>query len=250
MFHIVAWYQSADLAGALTAINAVREEMIFTNGADIRVPTDMPFLIGGAAAANDGSVTRAQLQSPSLRVLANLDIEPIVAAATFGEPPEQSFWPLSPVALVPDEALNFAFLSDPAAAVAHYGLAWFSDGPQPETPGPLFTVRATGAITQVVGAWTNGNLTFQQTLPAGRYAVVGMRCRSTDGIAARLVFPAQFNRPGVICVNAIGEEDNYFQRFGRMGVWGEFPHTNPPTLDILGGTASAQVVFLDLVKTA
>lgn len=248
MFHLSAFAQSIDPAGALTAISAVREETLFTNGVDLRVPTSMPFLIGAAAAANDASVTRAQVQAPSLRVQANHDVEPVVAAATFGEPPEQSFFPLSPIPLVGDEALNFAFLSDPAAAQLHYGVIWLADGPQQETPGNIFTVRATAAIAQTTTTWVNGNLTFATTLPAGRYAVVGLRVRSTDAVAGRLVFPEQFNRPGVLAVNAIGEEDPYWTRYGRMGVFGEFPHTNPPTLDILGGAAAAQVALLDLVR--
>lgn len=248
MFHLSAFYQSVDPAGALTPINAVREEMIFTNGADLRVPKGLTTLIGAAALANDASVTRAQIQAPSLRVQANLDVEPVIAAAVFGTPPEQSFFPESPTKLVEDEALNFAILSDPAAAAAHYGLVWLSDGPQQPVTGEMFTVRATATIQQTVGTWTNGSITLSQVLPAGNYAVVGLRVRSTDGVAARLVFPATFNRPGVAVVNALADLDPYWTRFGRMGVFGQFPNTIPPTLDIVGGTAAAQTLLLDLVR--
>lgn len=250
MFHLAAFAESIDPAGALTAIAAVREEMIFTNGDDLRVPTSLPFLVGAAAAINDASLVRAQVQAPSLRLQANLDVEPVVNGATFGEPPEQSLFPMSPVPLTADEALNFAFESNPAAAALHYGLLWLSDGPQPETPGNVFTVRFTAAVQQTTTTWVNGNLTLGTTLPAGRYAVVGLRVRSTDLVAGRLVFPEQFNRPGVIGLNAIGEEDPYWTRYGRMGVFGEFPHTNPPTLDVLGGAAASQVGLLDLVRLA
>ncbi len=250
MFHLAAFAQSIDPANALTAISAVREEMIFTNGADLRVPTKLPNLIGAAALANDASVSRAQIQSPSLRILANLDVEPIIAAAVFGTPPEQSFWPETPVPLTPDEALNFAFLSDPAAAALHYGIVFLSDGPQVAVKGNIFTVRCTATIQQTTTTWVNGNLTFAQSLPAGRYQVVGMRCRSTDGVAARLVFPDTFVRPGVPVINAIADLDPWWVRFGRMGVFGEFPHTNPPTLDMLGGAAAAQTLMLDLIRVA
>lgn len=248
MFHLSAFYQSVDPALALIAINAVREEMLFTNGVDLRVPTQLPNIIGAIGMANDASFTRAQVQSPSLRVLANLDVEPIVAALVLGSPPEQSFWPATPVELTPDEAVNFAVASDPAAAVVHQGLIFLADGPQVPVEGRIFTVRATAAITLAAGLWVNGNLTFSQTLPAGRYQVVGMRARGTNLVAARLVFPEQVARPGVLAVNAVGDLDPYWTRFGRMGVFGEFPHTNPPTLDAFGVTDAAQIVMLDLLR--
>jgi len=250
VFHLCAWEESIDPAGALTAINAIREQMLFTSGDDIRVPTLLPFLIGAAATANDASASRAQIQSPSLRILANLDVEPIVQALVFGSPPEGSFHPETPIPLVADEAINFAFLSDPAAGVIHRGFVFLADGPQAPVSGQMFSLRATSAITLVTGTWVNGDLAFAQTLPAGRYQIVGMRARGTNLVAARLVFPEQVARPGVLAVNAIADRDPSVFRYGRPGVMGEFPHTNPPTVDCLGVTDSAQTYIFDLVKVA
>lgn len=248
MFHVAAFNQSIDPANALVVINAVREEMLFTQGADLRVPDVMPNLIGQAALINDASGVRAQLQSPSLRAFANLDIEPIVLAAVFGSPPENLFHPTNPIPLVADEALNLAVQSDPAAAAQHYGVVWLADGPQQAIAGNMFSIRATSAVQQVVGAWTNGNLTLSQVLPAGRYQIVGMRARSADAVAARLVFPEQRGRPGVPAVNAIADLDPWMFRYGGVGVFGEFPHTVPPTVDVLGGVAAAQTYIFDLIR--
>ncbi len=248
MFHLAAWYQSVDPAGAMVNLDGVREEMIFVSGKDIRVPTGLTNIIGATALENDASGTRAQVQSPTLRALANLDVEPVVLAATYGSPPEGVYHPEAPIPITADEALNFAVVSDPAAAAAHYGGVWLADGAQQPVTGQVFTLRATATITQVAGAWVNGNLTFAQSLPAGTYAVVGMRARSADAVFARLVFPEQTARPGVMCVNAIGDLDPYWFRFGRTGIFGQFPHTNPPTLDVLGGAGTAQYIILDIVR--
>lgn len=248
MFHTGAFYEDIDPAGALVGIAAVPEQTIFTSGDDLRVPTQLPFLIGAAALIGDASGVRAQLQSPSLRIFTNLDIEPIVLADLFGSPPEVLFHPKRAIPLQADESLNFYMDSDPAVAEQHYGLVWLADGPQSEVVGEMFSIRATAAITQVLTAWTNGTLAFAQVLPAGRYQVIGMRARSTDAIAMRLVFPEQIARPGVPVVNAIGDEDPPSFRFGRSGVFGEFPHTNPPTLDVVGGAAVVQNLILDLIK--
>lgn len=248
MFHVSAWAESIDPANALTTINAVREETLFTTGDDIRVPTALPFIVGAAGLINDASGSRAQIQAPSLRSFANLDLEPVVLAAVFGSPPEVLFHPANPIPITPDEALNFAVLSDPAAAATHYGLVWLSDGPQAPVPGNIFSVRATGASALALAAWVNSNLTFTQTLPAGRYQVVGMRARGTNLVAARLVFPEQVARPGTPAVNAIGDLDPMVFRHGRHGVFGEFPHTNPPTVDCLGVTDTTQVFIIDLLR--
>lgn len=250
MFHLAAFYENIDPAGALTAIDAVREQQYFVNGDDLRVPTALPNLIGEVALTAAANLVRAQVQSPTLRMLANLDVEPVVAAVVFGNPPECVWHPESPVALTPDEAINFAIESNPAAAEAHYGLVFLADGPQSPVTGPIFSIRATAAITLAAGTWVNGNLTFAQSLPAGSYSVVGMRARGTNLVAARLVFPEQMARPGVLAVNAIGDNDPYWTRYGRLGIFGTFPHTNPPTLDALGITDSAQSIILDLARVS
>jgi hypothetical protein len=132
--------------------------------------------------------------------------------------------------------------------VIHEAFVWLSDGPQAPISGNIFTIRATSAITLSSGIWVNGNLTFNQVLPAGRYAVVGMRVRGANLVAARLVFPAQFHRPGVLAVASIGNVDPYWPRFGRMGSFGEFENTVPPTLDALGVTDTVQTLLLDLIQ--
>lgn len=245
---LVAWYQSIDPANALTAIDAVPDQHVTVNGDDVRVPAGMKGIIGAVALANDASVARAQIQAPSLRAMLNLDVEPVVAAAVLGSPAEQTFFPETPVPITEDESLNFAILSDPAAAAVHYGLAWLADGPIKPVTGNIYTVRATGAATLAAGSWVNTALTFSQTLPAGKYQVVGMRARGTNLVAARLVFVGGMWRPGVPAINAIGDTDTYWQRFGRMGVLGEFNSTTPPTVDCLGVTDTAQVFHLDLIK--
>lgn len=250
MHHIAAFYESIDPGGALVPIAAVREEHIFVSGDDLRVPAGLTNVLGLAALINDASGVRAQLASPTLRSLANIDVEPIVLAAVFGSPPENLFHFDSGIPVAADEALNFNVNSNPAAAAAHYGLVFLGDGPQQPVSGQMFSLQATATVAQAVGTWTNGNLTFSQVLPAGRYQIIGMRARSTDGVAARLVFPDQTPRPGVPIVNAIGDLDPMSFRYGKAGVFGEFPHTNPPTVDVLGGVAAAQTFIFDMIRVA
>ncbi len=248
MFHLGAFEQSIDPAGALVAINAVREEQFTINGVDYRVRKGYENVVGLAASMNDASAARAQLQSPSLRTLSNVDIEPFVAALLFGSPPSINIFPTMPMQLVTDEAVNFAVQSDPVAAQIHRGFVFFADGPLAPVTGKFFTIRATSAIALITGTWVNGNLVFGTVLPTGRYQVIGFRARGTNLVAARLVFPEQVPRPGSIAVNTVAGLDHPMMRGGDMGVWGEFDNTVPPTVDCLGTVDAAQVYMLDLVK--
>ena len=250
MFHLAAWYESIDPGGALTPIAAIVDQSVFTSGDVIRVPNAMPNIVGQAALADDASAAAAQVQSPSLRAMVNLDIEPMVAGAVFGDPPEVLFHPLSPISVVADEPITFAINSDPAAAEDHYGLVWFGDGPQVPVPGNIFSVAASSALTLAAGSWVNGTLLFGQTLPLGRYTIVGMRARGTNLVAARLVFVGGAFRPGVPAVNALGDLDPAVFRYGRHGAFGVFHSNTPPTVDALGVTDTAQSYVFDLIQVA
>jgi hypothetical protein len=249
VFHLTGWHQSVQpVANVLQNIAGIPDPILAVTGNDVRVPAQLPFLIGAAGLINDASLARVEIQSPSLRVRTNLDVEPIHNGLVWGNPSEINYWPDSPVPIVPNESLNAAVGSAPAAPVIHEAFVWLADGPQAPVTGNIFTIRATAAITLSSGIWVNGALTFNQVLPSGRYAVVGMRVRGANLVVARLVFPGQMPRPGVLAVSAIGNVDPYWPRFGRMGSWGEFDNTVPPTLDALGVTDTAQTLLLDLIQ--
>lgn len=250
MFHLAGWFEDLDPGGVLTPIASIVDQSVFTSGDVTRVPVQMPNIVGQAALLDDASAAGAQIQSPSLRAMVNIDIEPVIADATFGNPPEVLFHPLSPISVVADEPITFAVNSNPAAIEEHYGLVWFGDGPQVPVPGNIFSVGATSALTLAPGVWVNGTLLFSQTLPLGRYTVVGMRARGTNLVAARLVFIGGAFRPGVPAVNAVGDRDVAVFRYGRHGAFGVFHSNTPPTVDALGITDTAQSYIFDLIQVA
>ena len=250
MHTLAAYYESVDPAGALVNIAAVPDTHLFISGDDIRVPVELPNVIGEIALTAEINLLAARLSSPSLRAITLLDMEPVIAAVVFGSPPEAIMHPLSPTPLAPFEALNLLISSDPAAPGPHYGLIWLGDGPQPPINGQIYTIKATAAATLAAGAWVNSSLTFTQALPVGRYQVVGMRARGANLVAARLVFVGGIFRPGVPAVNAISDLDADWFRYGGIGVFGEFDSVTPPTLDCLGTVDTAQNLIFDLIRIA
>lgn len=255
MMHVTAYYSSVDPAAAYTALNAVQDPAINTTGTDVRVSSQLPFIFGAAGLTAAAVYTGSQVRSPSLRTLNNLYVRPLVNAVTFGDPPEVMLFPRNPRSMVPAEDVQFWTDSTPGAgAEAHYGLVWYCDGVLDVVQGEIFTVGATAASALAAGQWVNSNITFDQALPSGSYQIVGMRAEGANLVAARVVFPGgggnEAFRPGVAACTASTIVDPEYARFGRLGLFGTFDQDNPPTLDALGVTDTAQTLAFDLIKVA
>lgn len=255
-FTLVAFSESQDPGAAFVAVAAVPDPHIFVSGDDIRLPDEMRFVVGHAVLINGIAVVpQARLTSPSLRSVFNQDLLPIVNGAVMADNPRLTMRPGSPLPLMGAEAINLEANYDEVAAALASSLIWLADGPIAPVAGDIHTVRATAAHAGIALGWGNGAITFAQTLPVGRYQVVGMRANANTAAAAttlamRLVFPGGVWRPGTYTSNVHASpdaQDGIF-RNGRLGVWGEF-HTNaPPTLDVFGSTQAVHQVLLDLIR--
>jgi hypothetical protein len=254
MMHLVAYYSSLDPAGAYTALQSVQDPAINTRGTDVRVASQIPFIFGAAGLTASAVYASSQLRSPSLRTLNNMFIRPLNNAVTFANPAPVMTFPSNPRGMVTAEDVQFWVDSTPAGgAEAHYGLVFMCDGPLSPVNGEIFSVGATASSTLTAGNWINSPIVFDQALPSGQYQAVGMRSEGANLVASRLVFPGGGDnsfRPG--CPGStdafVLEADNF--RKGKLGVYGTFRQDNPPTLDSLGVTDTAQVLTLDLIKTA
>ena len=245
-FTLVAYSESQDSA-TLVNVAALVDPHVRVVGDDIVVPTGLNY-VGGVYGIGT-AITRAQLVSPSIRRRYPFEVTPVEIATEPADPVKYLPFFQSPIGLDPDEGLNFQAAENGAGANQSTGLVWLCDGATaPISGSEMFTIRATNASTLVAYAWTNGALTFSDTLPAGEYAVVGMRASSTGLIAARLVFSQYPWRPGCIASDTLGEYGVPVFRMGGLGIWGEFAHNTPPTVDFLSlSTDSSQTVDLDLV---
>jgi hypothetical protein len=248
VFTLVGWSQSIDTGGVLSEIDALADPHIRVEGKKIVVPSLNQLLGAMAVGAN---ITQARISSPSLRSIAEIEISPLNANAEPLSPPSYVDLFQNPIALVVSEQLTSKVAETASGAEYETVLAWLGDGPVTPYRGPFYTVRATGSTTLSAYAWTNVSITFDQTLPAGRYQIIGMRAMSAGLIAARLVFPGFPWRPGVIGNDALSDIEAERFRFGNAGVFGEFTHDSPPTVDCLSVSADTSETFwFDLVKIA
>lgn len=250
MFTLVGYTQSVDTSGVLTLHAAIPDPHVRTQGNDIVIPNDLNNIIL-AFAGGSGPISRAQLQSPSLRRVLNPEIAPLDIAAVPATPPLIADYRDSPLPLDKGEFLDFAAAETGAAAQRQNGFVWLADGPTKVDTRGFFTVRVTAAVTLVAFTWTNGSLTFDQTLPAGQYAIVGARFRSATGLAFRFVIPGYLWRPGALMFASTASYDLPWFRAGNLGEWGTFAHNAPPTVDFCAtGADAAETGEIDLVKVA
>lgn len=243
-FTLVGFSELQDSA-SLANITALPDQHVRVTGDDIMVPSLNQicgyYFVGP-------NLTQGQLVSPSLRRIFPIDVEGLDVAAEPLSPPNFHDRFCSPIALVEAEALNALAAEDGAGATRETALVWLTDGPVQSVCEPSFTIKATASVTLVAFSWTNGALIFTNTLPAGRYKVVGMRAQSAGLIAARLVFPGYGWRPGVIGFDSDSDIEPARFRYGNAGIFGEFAHDAPPTVDFLSSSAdTSEIVHLDLI---
>ena len=247
-FTIVCHSQSEDGAAAYTNLAGTPDDHVTVSGDDIFVPELNQVIF--ASAIVDGTVdAQARLTSPSLiRRGHEFWISPVNLGLVPEAIPRVADLRANPLLLDVDEALQAAVLDNPGSAVQRLVFTALADGPpQPITGQEIRTIRATSAVSQVVNKWTNGALTFPVSLQAGRYAVVGARCMAVNASGFRLRFQGSPWRPGGLSVSADNSLDFDPMRYGRLGIWNEFDHRSPPTIDVIGVTNSAQEILLDLI---
>ncbi len=252
--HTIAYGMSVLAAGVLQALDPVPDATVTENGKMVYVPAKYNKVVAVGALSTSGALTQAQLHAPSLREMYFVDIAPLLIASTLGGSQSVENLFVNPLGLETNEGLEFFSDGGGLAAVAAdvYGLLWLSDGAVTPAKGKHYKLRATSAIAQAPLAWTNGGLTFAQTLPVGTYQIIGLRAMSADLIAARLVYigAAAVTKPGVPGVADMQSVVPAGFGVGDLGILGQFESTNPPSIDVLGGVSASQTYEFDLIKTA
>lgn len=256
-FDIVAFTES-QTAAALTKFAAVIDRVYRTaNTDDLFIKERAPFLgavmfmsesHGGA-----GTFRYGELRQPSLKIPYRTHRYSGVNITK----PEGGMVNLfaHPLPLYAGEKINC--LIQNAGTERGGVILWLVSGPckrsEQENVQPTHLITGACDQTLTANAWTFGTMDWDQDLPKGRYAVVGMEGGSYvsgggnyDFTVARLVFPETTWRPGVILremwqdktsIDA-GYVDMYhaFQRWPLMREI-SFAHDSMPNMEFLSGHA-------------
>lgn len=250
MFHLAAFSGAKTDSTANEAIPRCSDGALSVSGSNNYLSPDNLSIF--AALVYNDTITRARIVAPSLRNEGLPEIFPLNPTFEPSANFRYAYWDKNGPSLRKDEEFGVECSNGASTVDIATALLFLRRTFKPVPNGKRFTLRATSTQTLVASAWTLGGLTFDQTLPFGKYAVIGMAATCNDALAARLLFPRdQSYRPGVGCGEtiAIRPEVDYF-RCGQQGEWGRFESVNSPQLELLGGTAGAETaaIILDVVR--
>lgn len=270
-FDVVAWYES-QAASALTACAGVSDDIYRVSGDDIYVKSRASFL-GGLVCGAPTQATHKyfELRQPSLKVPYRFyqfgDFDG-TGANQLAKSLQHLF--AHPLPLYPDEKLN-AYVQQ-STNEAKIVFAWLVSGVAKladiEAVEPTHVI--TGEVDQALtaGSWTTCAITWDQDLPIGRYAVVGMKVGSYKatgwygGVARLRYLPEEDKpiwRPGVLIQNMTADKlgfQTYVEGFDNKNFmrWPLMPevsfrHDQMPDIEICAGAANTDhVVNLILQK--
>jgi len=261
-FDLVGFYES-QAAAALTGVAGVADDVYRVSGDDIYVKSRAPNLAGSLhGAVSQATLKYHEFRQPSLKVpyrfYKGADVNDVVLAEGFNN----LF--ATPLPLYPGEKLNAYVLN--ATSEVDLVLAWLSSGPAKtsdiENVNPTHSITGYADQTLTAGSWTDVTITWDQSLPKGRYAIIGMMVGSylASGEAfgaARLKLLDTTWRPGVMVRDAEADKLGVACTLPGM-LYGErwplmpevsFDHDEMPNLEMLCAAAQTDhVVELLLQK--
>lgn len=245
-FHLLAFAGSVAQNAVLAQIPKLTD-VYWQNQTDGMTQMKSQRVFGAYVRAD--SATAVRLNSPMLRIpvfprLSYID----TAADPPNLPPVNVYYESGPMIPALDP-LNVEVSRAGAGASVCQALLFTGSSSPAKITGECRTLLATSTITASTTAWTAGTLTLSDTLPAGRYRIVGAQGFGTNLLAGRIVFPDRQNRPGFLAQQAAGEYGWDWFRYGNLGSWGEFSSTALPTVEVLAyGANTSQTWHIDITK--
>lgn len=132
-----------------------------------------------------------------------------------------------------------------------------------DSVNPTHVIRGAGAKTLVAHTWTQATITWSESLPSGKYAVVGMRggvykAATPQNALARLVIPGKTDwRPGVVFSDMLAAGVMHTLSQDPCACWPKMneividPNLGMPNVELLSTVAcTAEAVELTLEKIA
>ncbi len=260
MFHMEAFTSSIATSGAntfsqLSYLNI--GNLIPQLNLGLNIPAQLPFLhsVFGLGV----SLVHLRPQTPAFLPYPYFTLTPNNRGTAFESPPRYWDFARMPIRMKPTDELDIFVSQNSGVAETEYVAVNISDGVVTPPPGGwFFTVHGTGTTTLTASRWTTVAWTFDQTIPAGRYAIWGARCFSANGKFFRIIPTEAPNyRPGGTMVQAYDAIDPHGQRaWDYLGApnphaWGVWVYTNSyvmPQCELFSTVAdTAEEIWFDMV---
>jgi hypothetical protein len=143
-------------------------------------------------------------------------------------------------------------LGGAANAIASAVMFW-GTSIDPVTYGDVWALHGTATTTASALAWTQLNVTWDQTLPAGTYNLIGSQIQSTNAICHRWIprLGTQLWRPGALSITSLTNISDPTMYYGGWGAWLQFnTYTYPLPEVFCNGADAAHDVTIFFTKSA
>jgi hypothetical protein len=215
MFHCEAFSVSNTTSGAntLVQLNYVTTNIVLPPSASgCQISPSLPWLhsIWGLGA----SMCHLQAQTPKFLPYPYPTFDPSNRGTAFPSPPRMNDLSRAPLPLSPTDAFNVFASQNSGGTETERAFVNFTDNQRVPVPfGKMFTVHAVSSTTLTANKFTPCVPTLDAILPAGVYALIGMRAFSATALTFR-VLPSMgpIWRPGGIAVQAYDQLDPPQQR--------------------------------------
>lgn len=204
------------------------------------------------AAAMSTTLNRARIAAATFRQVTPPQIRPIIRGTSPVDDPGVADYRANPLRMPRTEEIPLEATSDLAMGTERFtALIGLQRAMEPMPAGDVWTLRGTSTTAVTANVWSTLTTTFDDTLPTGAYALVGLVHQSATSIAARLIFEDQSDRPGTLGITGLGNRSHDMFRKGRLGIWGRFNSYALPQIQVLANAAdAAHNVYLDIMRMA
>ena len=260
-FDLIGWSEAAPGTGTVGITAPATEKYYTISGDSIKAKSRAAWLLGLLYAA-ESTPSNAKLAQPSLvndyQFVRAMDLNDADPALGFSDHRGR------PLALMPDEFITTYSVNgtdEDTIIGALLGSGRITTA-MIEQVTPTHKIRGSADQTLTANAWTGVSMTWDQTLPKGRYAIVGMLYGAyiASGYMtalARLNIPESIWKPGVPIHQAEGDKVSLMSvvqcPWEKWPVYKEFEieHDNMPTFEVLSPAAlTDHAVELELVKVS
>lgn len=191
------------------------------------------------ALALSTATDRGRIVTPRIRGVAQLQVWPINVGATMNSPQRPADYRRHPFRLRSFEEVSYEVTLSGVAAQDVYCVLGLMRQFVPVPAGDIFCLRGSSTTAATADAWSTIAVTWEQNVPQGRFPIVGLSHRSTNGVACRLNVPGQWERPGCLSVAALGDIPHEMFTTGGLGIWAYFQNTAMPVVEVLANAADA-----------
>ena len=250
-FDVVAFLET-QTATALSGVDAVEDEQYVTSGDDLFIKKEAPWL-GGVLQLGVTTPKYCETRQPSLKIPYRFYKSALTTVVDHRAGLDLFWKRLLP--LYAEEKLN-VYVQNETAEYSLVGL-WLMSGRMNQAAidsvSPTHRITGYADQTLTVNIWNDVTVTWDQTLPKGKYAVVGMKAGSylaaSTPALARLKLLGCTWRPGVVTdeitadktlfVNHLYAPDEKWPLMNEIS----FRHNQMPNVQMLSLTADTDHVF-------